>query len=46
MQKPKKWKALKKQYLFRGSLCFQLVFFSLEQETLLHSRYMIWQIFM
>ncbi len=38
-------KALEKQYLFRGSVCFQHVFFSLEQETLWHSRYMIWLIF-
>ncbi len=31
---------------FSGSFCFQLVFFCLEQETLRHSRYMIWLIFM
>ncbi len=40
------WKALEKQCLFRGSLGFQLIFFCLEQETLRHSRYMIWLIFM
>ncbi len=39
-------KALEKQYLFRGSVRFQLIFFSLEQETVRHSRYMIWLIFM
>ncbi len=31
--------------LFRGSLCFQTVFFCLEQETLQHSHYMIWLIY-
>ncbi len=36
-------KALEKQCLFRGSLCFQLVFFVLSKQR--HSRYMIWLIF-
>ncbi len=39
-------KALEKQCLFCGSVRFQLVLFSLEQDTVRHSRHMIWQIFM
>ncbi len=38
-------KALEKQYLFRSSVHVQLFCFCLEQETVRHSRYMIWQIF-
>ncbi len=41
-------KALEKQYLFRDSVRFKLIFFfvsSLGQKTVLHSYYMIWLIF-